>query len=165
VARNENPKGAASTVSEARSAARGVRRAKKSSGSRGSATRPLAPEEADQQGDGCHREGRHQRGGHRAVRQLRDDEDECKQAECAATRAGQIVRAARRARRVRGDDPYGDERDGQHHRYLDEEDPTPVQRVGHEPAEHEPHREPRARARTEDPQRAVALLPLGERWR
>ena len=40
MARNENPKGAASTVSEARSAARGVRRAKKSSGSRGSATRP-----------------------------------------------------------------------------------------------------------------------------
>jgi hypothetical protein len=40
VARNENPNGAASTVSEARSAVRGVRRAKKSSGSRGSATRP-----------------------------------------------------------------------------------------------------------------------------
>jgi hypothetical protein len=114
---------------------------------------------------GCHREGRHERGGDRAVRQLRDDEDERKQAECAATRAGQIVRAARRARLVRCDDPYGDERDGQHHRDLDEEDPTPVQRVGHEPSEHEPHREARAPARAEDPQCAVALLPLGERRR
>ena len=166
VATKEKPNGAASTVSEARSAERTVRFRNSPRGISGSAARRSTTTNATSRATAATARRHGQSGAHRRLRRLRHGQHEQQHARRAGHRAGQVDRPpAALRRRIPRQRPHRGEQHQRHDRHLDQEDPAPAQQVGEHAAQHEAHAEPGRRAGREHAQRPVPRGALGERRR
>src|SRR5207245_7683847 len=79
--------------------------------------------------------------------------------------AGDVETLRRRPWTTPRDESLSQDRRHGSDRHVDEHDRSPSERRGEDPARDRAGREPRRQDRDEDPERPIALLPLGERGR